>query len=166
MDGDLHAAAAAAAGRCALPQRGGHSPAGFRRILDRLGVADRLGPGGVAAGAGAGLRFHRPAGAGRGGRALVDRGGAVALPYGVEFAAGLEIGEGIDNGALQRDVALPQTEDQIVARELGRHPGDGPAIVLGELRSQQRFGDARVKRLVGNAGDKGVGTGDDAGGGN
>src|SRR5260221_10176650 len=52
------------------------------------------------------------------------------------------------DGALEREIALPQAERDGVARQVRVGPGDAPAFVSGERSGEQPFGDAGIEAAV------------------
>src|SRR5437868_2290985 len=62
-----------------------------------------------------------------------------------ELAITIEALQRRDDGALEREVALPQAEHDGIAREVGRGPFDAPARLRGELARQQPLRHADVE---------------------
>src|SRR3954469_5291483 len=56
--------------------------------------------------------------------------------------------QSFDNGALEREVALPQAEHHRIARQFWRDPVDAPTLARRDLASEQALGDADIEAAI------------------
>jgi hypothetical protein len=68
--------------------------------------------------------------------------------------------QGAGHGALEGEIALPQAERQLVARQFGGRPFDGKSFARRDLFREQPLGDAQIEAAVAQAIRQSGGAGD------
>src|SRR6202035_1156476 len=94
--------------------------------------------------AGPGLR-HREAAVSPSGLRDAARIAEIARQDRRHLAVALHLLQAAHDGAFEREIALPQAEDDRIARQLRRRPGDAPSFARGELFGEQVLRDAEIK---------------------
>src|SRR5438045_221898 len=59
-----------------------------------------------------------------------------------------ELGQAIDDRALEGEIALPQAKYERIARQLGRGPLDGEVFARGDLPRQEPLGHAELEAAL------------------